>query len=55
MSGAGTPRYTAPEVFFYQPYNLKADVYSFSVMLEDALPGEFEETTSPFRRTAVTL
>jgi serine/threonine protein kinase len=33
MSGAGTPRYTAPEVFFYQPYNLKADVYSFSVML----------------------
>ena len=33
MGGAGTPRYTAPEVFFGQPYNLKADVYSFSVML----------------------
>jgi len=33
MSGAGTPRYAAPEVFYYQPYNLKADVYSFSVML----------------------
>jgi serine/threonine protein kinase len=33
MSGAGTPRYSAPEVFYYQPYNLKADVYSFSVML----------------------
>jgi serine/threonine protein kinase len=33
MSGAGTPRYNAPEVFFDQPYNLKADVYSYSVML----------------------
>jgi len=44
MSGARTPtprpRYsfcTAPEVFYYQPYTynlkLKADVYSFSVML----------------------
>ncbi|KAL7443169.1 hypothetical protein ACHAXM_008720 [Skeletonema potamos] len=33
MSGAGTRRYTSPEVFFGQPYNLKADVYSFSVML----------------------
>ena len=33
MSGAGTPRYTAPEVIFDEPYNLKADVYSFSVIL----------------------
>ena len=33
LSGAGTPRYTAPEIFFDRPYNLKADVYSFSVML----------------------
>jgi serine/threonine protein kinase len=33
MSGAGTARYEAPEVFFNDPYNLKADVYSFSVVL----------------------
>lgn len=33
MSGAGTPRYTAPEVIFRDPYNLKSDVYSFSVVL----------------------
>ena len=33
MSGSGTPRYTSPEVLFHQPYNLKADVYSFSVVL----------------------
>ena len=30
MGGAGTARYAAPEVFFHQPYNLKADVFSFS-------------------------
>lgn len=33
MTGAGTPRFTAPEVFFDKPYNLKADVYSFCVVL----------------------
>jgi serine/threonine protein kinase len=33
MGGAGTARYAAPEVFFDEPYNLKAEVYSFSVML----------------------
>jgi serine/threonine protein kinase len=33
MTGAGTPRYTPPEVIFNEPYNLKADVYSFSVIL----------------------
>ena len=33
MSGAGTPRFTAPEVFFEKPYNLKADVYAFGVVL----------------------
>ena len=33
MGGAGTARYAAPEVFFDQPYNLKAEVYSFSVIL----------------------
>lgn len=33
MDMAGTPRYAAPEVVFYKPYNLKADVFSFSVVL----------------------
>jgi len=33
MSGAETPRYTAAEVIFEKPYNLKADVYLFSVIL----------------------
>ena len=33
MSGSGTPRYSSPECLFHQPYNLKADVYSFSVVL----------------------
>eukprot|EP00984_Skeletonema_dohrnii_P011825 scaffold4743_cov102-Skeletonema_dohrnii-CCMP3373.AAC.1 len=33
MNGAGTPRFSAPEVFFEKPYNLKADVYSFGVVL----------------------
>ena len=33
MSIAGSPRYTAPEVIFEDPYNLKADVYSFAVIL----------------------
>ena len=33
MSGAGTPRYTSPEVIFSESYNLKADVYTFSVIL----------------------
>ncbi len=33
MTGLGTPRYAAPEVIFHHPYNLKADIYSFSVVL----------------------
>mmetsp|Transcript_4923 Transcript_4923/g.10295 ORF Transcript_4923/g.10295 Transcript_4923/m.10295 type:complete len:462 (-) Transcript_4923:72-1457(-) len=33
MNGAGTPRFSAPEVNFDKPYNLKADVYSFGVVL----------------------
>ena len=32
MSGVGTKRYMAPEVFLNQPYNLKADVYSWAVV-----------------------
>mmetsp|Transcript_11158 Transcript_11158/g.15661 ORF Transcript_11158/g.15661 Transcript_11158/m.15661 type:complete len:146 (-) Transcript_11158:8-445(-) len=35
--GAGTFRYMAPEVALHKPYNLKADVYSFSVVLYEML------------------
>jgi len=37
MSMAGTPRYMAPECGKYQPYNLSADVYSFSMLLWEIL------------------
>jgi len=37
LSMAGTPRYMAPEVGMYQPYNLSADVYSFSMLLWEIL------------------
>src|SRR5210317_2133283 len=33
LSMAGTPRYMAPECGNYKPYNLSADVYSFSMLL----------------------
>ena len=35
MSGAGSPRYMAPEVLTDPPekYNLKADVYTFAIVL----------------------
>jgi len=33
MSGVGSRRYMAPEVALCQPYNQKADVYSFGVIL----------------------
>jgi serine/threonine protein kinase len=33
MSGVGTLRYMAPEVLLRQGYNLKADVYSFSMLV----------------------
>ena len=35
MSGAGSPRYMAPEVLVDPPqsYNMKADVYTFGIVL----------------------
>lgn len=33
LSMAGTPRYMSPECGLYRPYNLSADVYSFSMLL----------------------
>lgn len=37
LSMAGTPRYMAPECGLYQPYNLSADVYSFTMLLWEML------------------
>eukprot|EP00571_Detonula_confervacea_P011975 CAMPEP_0172306786 /NCGR_PEP_ID=MMETSP1058-20130122/7784_1 /TAXON_ID=83371 /ORGANISM="Detonula confervacea, Strain CCMP 353" /LENGTH=526 /DNA_ID=CAMNT_0013018779 /DNA_START=12 /DNA_END=1592 /DNA_ORIENTATION=+ len=37
LSMAGTPRYMSPECGMYQPYNLSADVYSFSMLLWEIL------------------
>jgi len=39
MSGAGSPRYMAPECLAGRPYNLKADVYAFSIVLYQILSG----------------
>jgi serine/threonine protein kinase len=37
MSNVGTRRYTAPEVMENKPYNLKADIYTFGVVLWEVL------------------
>eukprot|EP00934_Nitzschia_sp_Nitz4_P001216 Nitzschia sp. Nitz4//scaffold98_size77359//36815//46705//NITZ4_005549-RA/size77359-processed-gene-0.17-mRNA-1//1//CDS//3329560760//1216//frame0 len=37
MSGVGTRRYMAPEIFLTQYYNLKVDVYSFAIVLHSML------------------
>lgn len=37
LSLAGTPRYMSPECAMHQPYNLSADVYSFSMLLWEIL------------------
>jgi serine/threonine protein kinase len=37
MSGVGTRRYMAPEIFLGQNYNLKADVYSFTMVFHAML------------------
>eukprot|EP00581_Thalassiosira_minuscula_P028016 CAMPEP_0183751474 /NCGR_PEP_ID=MMETSP0739-20130205/1755_1 /TAXON_ID=385413 /ORGANISM="Thalassiosira miniscula, Strain CCMP1093" /LENGTH=462 /DNA_ID=CAMNT_0025987703 /DNA_START=32 /DNA_END=1417 /DNA_ORIENTATION=- len=40
MSGAGSPRYMAPECMRMEEYNLKADVYSFSIVVWEILSGD---------------
>lgn len=40
MSGAGSPRYMAPECLDVADYNLKADVYTFSVVLWEVLSAQ---------------
>merc|ERR1719352_1462091 len=39
MSGCGSPRYMAPEVLNSDAYNMKADVYTFSIILWEMLSG----------------
>jgi len=57
MSGAGSPRYMAPEVLMLQRYNLKADVYSFSIllwaMLAAATPYSFVKGRAELERFVV--
>ena len=40
MSGAGSPRYMSPECLMGDAYNLKADVYTFAIVLWQMLTGE---------------
>ena len=40
MSGAGSPRYMAPECLDNKAYNMKADVYSFAIVLWELLAGQ---------------
>ncbi|KAL9185557.1 hypothetical protein ACHAXT_003334 [Thalassiosira profunda] len=40
MSGAGSPRYMAPECLIHKPYNMKADCYSFAIILWEMLSGQ---------------
>ena len=40
MSGAGSPRYMAPELLSEDSYNLKADVYTFALVLWECLTGQ---------------
>jgi len=49
MSGAGSPRYMAPECLCSEPYNMKADVYSFAILFWEMLAGG--ETPYAFART----
>ncbi|KAL7492312.1 hypothetical protein ACHAWT_004944 [Skeletonema menzelii] len=37
MSGAGSPRYMAPECLALESYNLKADIYSFAIIFWEML------------------
>mmetsp|Transcript_19980 Transcript_19980/g.41852 ORF Transcript_19980/g.41852 Transcript_19980/m.41852 type:complete len:477 (-) Transcript_19980:46-1476(-) len=40
MTGAGTPRYMAPECLSGGAYNLKADVYTFAIVMWEMLSGK---------------
>lgn len=40
MSGAGSPRYMAPECLSGNPYNMKADVYTFAIIVWEILSGK---------------
>ncbi|KAL7528371.1 hypothetical protein ACHAXR_004481 [Thalassiosira sp. AJA248-18] len=48
MSGAGSPRYMAPECLRGGQYNMKADVFTFAIVLWEMLSGE---TPYSFART----
>lgn len=49
MSGAGSPRYMAPECLLGESYNLKADVYSFALVVWQMLTGELPYSSAKNR------
>jgi serine/threonine protein kinase len=55
MSGVGTRRYMAPEVFLGRHYNLKADVYSWTIVLYSmlSLQKPFEDYNAALHRLLV--
>ena len=55
MSGVGTRRYMAPEVFLGHHYNCKADIYSWSIVLYSmiSLQKPFEQLTADLHRLLV--
>lgn len=54
MSGAGSPRYMAPECLVGQPYNLKVDIYSFSIILWEILSNQTAYSHIRRRRQLIT-
>lgn len=55
MSGVGTRRYMAPEIFLGQHYNLKADVYSWTIVVYSmlSLQSPFENYNAALHRLLV--
>ena len=55
MSGVGTRRYMSPEVYLGQHYNVKADVYSWSIVLHSmiTLQRPFEMYTAELHKIMV--
>jgi serine/threonine protein kinase len=55
MSGVGTRRYMAPEVYLGLPYNLKADIYSWTMVFHAmiSLQRPFANYDAPLHRTLV--
>ena len=55
--GTGSYLYMAPEVFRYEPYNVKADIYSLAMVIYEMLAGHrpFEHLAPPHAAGSVSL